>query len=270
MTKIKKTLKIIIKTIIDNPKLKEKFYFKTTNRKYPIKQLLTHILFILKSGISYRMFNDFIENKYNISNIPHWGTLYKFYMKLIKYNVIQESFDETVKKYMEKSNNNIFMTDTTLIANKGGYNPKYNPQLKKHKSYSPKGTYTPFQGYKISSINDNNGKPINIKLYDGNINDSKILNLQLDDNINTFTRTQSVHVVPLGTKKNNNNILLADSGYDSSIIRDKLKTMNFGRIICHSPSGVYVPEGNYKNKRNCKNLELLQKYSRRRICPKGL
>ena len=122
------------------------------------------------------MFNDFIENKYKISNIPHWGTLYKFYsperaytsrrdyMKLIKYNVIQESFDETVKKYMEKSNNNIFMTDTTLIANKCGYNPKYNPQLKKHKSYSPEGTYTPFQGYKISSINDNNGKPINIKL----------------------------------------------------------------------------------------------------------
>ena len=53
-----------LKTIIDNPKLKEAFYFKTANRKYPIKQLLTHILFILKSGISYRMFNDFIENKY--------------------------------------------------------------------------------------------------------------------------------------------------------------------------------------------------------------
>jgi len=222
MTKIKKTLKIIIKTIIDNPKLKEKFYFKTINRKYSVKQLLTHILFILKSGISYRMFNDFIENKYNINNIPHWGTLYKFYIKLVKYNVIQKSFDETVKKYMEKSNNNIFMTDTTLIANKGGYNPKYNPQLKKHKSY------------KISSINDNNGKPINIKLYDGNINDSKILNLQLDDNINTF-------------KKNNNNILLADSGYDSNIIRDKIKTIKFGRIICHSPFRAYTfPKGTIK------------------------
>ena len=160
MTKIKKTLKIIIKTIIDNPKLKEKFYFKTTNRKYPVKQLLTHILFILKSGISYRMFNDFIENKYNISNIPHWGTLYKFYMKLIKYNVIQESFDETVKKYMEKSNNNIFivpfgnvyarraMTDTTLIANKGGYNPKYNPQLKNTSRIVPKGRIRPFRAIK--------------------------------------------------------------------------------------------------------------------------
>jgi hypothetical protein len=118
MTKVKKTLKKIIKTIIDNPKLKEIFYFKTANRKYPIKQLLTHILFILKSGISYRMFNDFIENKYNKSNIPHWGTLYKFYIKLIKYNVIQNTFNDTVKKYMKKCNNNIFTTDTTLIANK--------------------------------------------------------------------------------------------------------------------------------------------------------
>ena len=219
MTKVKKTLKIIIKTIINNPKLKEIFYFKTTNRKYSIKQLLTHVLFILKSGISYRMFNGFIENKYYISKIPHWGTLYKFYMKLIKYNVIQYSFNETVKNYMEKSNNNIFMTDTTLIANKGGYNPKYNPQLKKHKSY------------KISTINDNNSKPIDIKLYDGNINDSKILNLQLDSNINTF-------------KKNNKNILLVDSGYDSNIIRNKLKTMKFGRIICHSPFRAYTfPKG---------------------------
>ena len=49
MTKIKKTFvpkgttwtqSVRVKTIIDNPKLKEKFYFKTTNRKYPIKQLL--------------------------------------------------------------------------------------------------------------------------------------------------------------------------------------------------------------------------------------
>jgi len=144
MTNIKKTLKMIIKTIIDNPKLKEVFYFKTANRKYPIKQLLTHILFILKSGISYRMFNEFIENKYNINNIPHWGTLYKFYMKLIKYNVIQYTFNETVKKYMKNNNNNIFITDTTLIPNKYGKNPKYNPQYKKHRSYSPSGTYTPF------------------------------------------------------------------------------------------------------------------------------
>jgi hypothetical protein len=69
MTKVKKTLKIIIKTIINNPKLKEIFYFKTTNRKYSIKQLLTHVLFILKSGISYRMFNDFLANKYIISKL---------------------------------------------------------------------------------------------------------------------------------------------------------------------------------------------------------
>lgn len=65
-------------------------------------------------------------------------------MKLIKYNVIHNTFNDTVKKYMEKpNNNNIFITDTTLIANKGGYNPKYNPQLKNIDHIVPKGRIRP-------------------------------------------------------------------------------------------------------------------------------
>ena len=55
-------------------------------------------------------------------------------------------------------------------------------QLAKHKST------------KISSINDINGKPLDIQLYNSSINDSKILNIHLD-NVNFF-------------KNNNNNILL--------------------------------------------------------------
>ena len=49
------------------------------------------------------------------------------------------------------------------------------------------------------------------------MNDSKILNLQLD-NISSY-------------KEDNNNILLGDAGYDSNIIRDKLHRMRFGQLI---------------------------------------
>ena len=38
------TIKYILKTINNNTKLKSIFYFKTNNRKYNIKYLLTHVL----------------------------------------------------------------------------------------------------------------------------------------------------------------------------------------------------------------------------------
>ena len=37
MSKYKKTIKNIIKTTNNNPKLKKIFYFKTKNRKYTVK-----------------------------------------------------------------------------------------------------------------------------------------------------------------------------------------------------------------------------------------
>ena len=86
------------------------------------------------------MLNQFPNINHN--TIPHWATIYKFFKKLIKYDIIENTFKQTVKKYLLKSNNNIFLvpfgnvyaqraiTDTTLIANKGGIDKKsYNPQL---------------------------------------------------------------------------------------------------------------------------------------------
>ena len=143
-------------------------------------------------------------------------------VKIYYFNNIFISFKQTVNKYLLKSNNNIFLTDTSLIANKCGFDKKsYNPQLTKHKST------------KISSINDIKGMPLDIDIYSSNINDSKILNLHIDNT--DFFNT------------NNNNILLGDAGYDSNIIRNKLQKMKFGKLI--------TP----KNNRNCKNPVILKK-----------
>lgn len=226
MSKVKKIIKGIVKTIIDNTYLKSIFYHKTKNRKYTVQYLLKHVLFILKSGISYRMLSEFPN--INSSNAPHWGTVYKFFKKLVKYNIIHDTFKQTVEKYLLKSNNNIFLTDTSLVANKGGCDKKtYNPQLTKHNST------------KISSINDIEGKPLDIQLYNSSTYDSKILSLHLD-NVNFF-------------KKNNNNILLGDTGYDSNPIRDKLEKIKFGKLIAP------------KNTRNCKDPILLKTF---KLCDK--
>ena len=50
-------------------------------------------------------------------------------------------------------------------------------------------------------------------------------------------------------KKDNNNILLGDAGYDSNNIRNKLQLLKFGRLIAP------------KNKRNCKNKIILNTYT---------
>ena len=127
----------------------------------------------------------------------HWNTVYKFFVKLQKYNI-----DDTVKKYnkkfLSKSKTNILITDTTIVPNKLGIDKVgYNPQIPKHKAS------------KISLITDIFGVPLNCNIYSCSKYDSSILNNQLDDII--------IHNSEL---LNNNNILLADAGYDSNVIRN--------------------------------------------------
>jgi hypothetical protein len=163
--------------------------------------------------------------KYKTNNIPHHSTIYKFFIKLIKYNVIQDTF-KAIARYMVKHKVTTFITDTSLVANKNGSDKvSYNPQLTKHKST------------KIYVISDDKGISLDINIYSSNMNDSKILNMHLD----TFTNS-------VNFEKNNNNLLLANSGYDSNIIRDKLANIKFGQLL--------VP----RNKRNTKNKNKLVNY----------
>lgn len=223
MHKYQKKKYILIKNIIKyiNSDLKLKAIFNHKNRKYNINILLKYVIQILISGLSFRQINDFINK-----NI-HWNTIYKFFIKLHKYNVIGLTYYDTVKKYITKKTKNksynIMLTDTTLILNKLGIdNVGYNPQMPKHKTT------------KISLITDVYGAPLNLNIYSGNINDSKILNDQFDDFINTNKQLL-----------NNNNILLGDAGYDSNKLKDKIKNSKFGFLL--------TP----KNKRNTKNKNKL-------------
>jgi transposase len=212
----KKTfVKNIIKIIHNDIKLYKKFYNKTKNRKYKIKELCNYIYLILKTGMSFRDINEF-----NIKNIPHWNTIYKFFEKLIKYNVIYTTFLDTVKK-LKKYNK--FLTDTTIIQNKGGIQDiGYNLQLPKHKCT------------KILLITNSEGKILSTDIYSGNVHDSKIF-------INQFQKFDIFN-------PNNQNILIGDSAYDSNLIRKKLNEKNFGILLAP------------KNKRNTKNLKKINSY----------
>ena len=70
--------------------------------------MITKIILTIKvyTGLSFR---KVIE--YSRSNI-HWNTIYKFFIKLQKYNVISLSYNQTVKRYIKKNVNkdsNIFL-----------------------------------------------------------------------------------------------------------------------------------------------------------------
>jgi hypothetical protein len=221
MHKYQKNIVYKINSLINkNIDLHKIFNYKTKKRKYSNKILIKCIVEILKSGISFRNIG-----KYKKIN---WQTIYKFYRKLIQHNAIKIIFDKLIvvhkNKNIKNNNQNIFITDTTLIPNKLGINDiGYNPQYPKHKSC------------KISLISDINGIPINIKCIASNVNDSKILYEQL----NEFEINNNDIL-------NNNNILLGDAGYDSNKIRIKLNEIKFGKLLAA------------KNKRNIKNKNKLE------------
>lgn len=225
----KKFTKFIINEINKDNFIREKFYKKTKNRKYTCKQLCYSLFYLFKSGSSFRKFNDHsqyinIFNKNLKYKLPNWNTIYKFYIKLIKYDIICKTFIETTKK-IKKSK--YYIVDTTLICNKGGIdNVGYNIQLPKHKTT------------KISIISNEN-KILDVQLFSGNLNDVGILDKQL----NMFNNFQP----------NSNNILLGDSGYDSNNIRNKLKNIKFGKLL------TYKNIRNTKNKNKLNNMKLSNK-----------
>jgi hypothetical protein len=212
----------VIKNIIKyiNSDIKLKASFNHPNRKYKLNILLKHIIDILNTGLSFRKIQEIKNNKI------HWNTIYKFFIKLQKTDIISLTYHDTVKKYTKKylnKSSNIFITDTTLIINKLGIdNIGYNPQIPKHKCS------------KISIISDINGIPLDANIYNGSTYDSKILDIQLDEFIKNNTNLLT-----------NNNLILGDAGYDSNKLKNKVINNNIGILLTA------------RNKRNIKNKNKL-------------
>jgi hypothetical protein len=66
------------------------------------------------------------------------NTIYKFFIKLSKYNILNDMYKDTINMYlneinkMEINNNNFLYIDSSIVLNKYGIdNTSINPQLKK-------------------------------------------------------------------------------------------------------------------------------------------
>ena len=203
----------IKKSIMTNEKTSK--IFSHHKQKYSIDELLKNVFIVLKNGISFREITNYTD--------ICWNTVYKFFIKLTKNNIINQIYKNSINMYLTKinksENKKYLYIDTTIIPNKLGINDiSINPQLKKHKSS------------KISVIIDDYEIPIDCNVYKSSINDAKITDMQINDIVKNYPLLCS-----------NNNILIGDAAYDSNNIRDKLKNLKIGKLL--------TP----KNKRNTKN-----------------
>ena len=92
-----------------------KCIFNHHRQKYKLDELFKIVLFILKTGISYRNITE-------LNTVIHWNTIYKFVKKLEKYKIIEEIYRIQSTLYVENMKNptKYLKTDTSFILNKYG------------------------------------------------------------------------------------------------------------------------------------------------------
>ena len=121
-------------------------------------------------------------------------------------NILGECYTEMVDTYMnieETMEDGIIYTDTTVIGNKYG-----NENVARNKCYKNKNVS------KLSLVTDSKGVPIDIKLYSGNVHDSRIA----CEHIN-----ESRDIDPLVKNRHKIKCLVADAGYDSGKLKRLLE-----------------------------------------------
>ena len=161
--------------ILSTDKLKDTYLKKHSNTKYSLHQIITEILYFLKSGVSWRMLRSPINYK----------TLYWHYSLFIKYNIFLKLFNRVKKLYLNLhlSETHTMYIDSTIIYNKNGinkigrnkfYKNKIN-KIGRNKFYKNKNTT------KISLMTDKNGFPLSIIFMKGNYHDNSVFEKHIKD-----------------------------------------------------------------------------------------
>ena len=148
---------IIINIIKSSSVLKKKYFVKHPNTKYSIFFILDELLYVLKTGLSWR----------NTRSPIHWNSLYYHFNILTKYNIFKKLFYKLRKKIKK---NNIYVIDSSFVQNKNGKN-----YIKRNKFYKNK------NGNKISLITDLNGTPLSIFTNTANKHDLSFIEKHFND-----------------------------------------------------------------------------------------
>lgn len=197
MIKLKCSFKDTIKNfILNHPKLK-KYYTNTfPNSKYSLDIIIEDILFVLKSGVSWR----------DTRSIIKWQSLFWHFQRFSKFNVFKSIFYQLRNLYSKQNSIELQIIDSTFIMNKFGKNKIARNKFFKNKNCN-----------KISVVSDSHGIPLSVLINTGNVHDLSFVENHVSDLL-------------VVTKKINSITLLADKGYVSRKLKESVKLKNYDLI----------------------------------------
>jgi transposase len=210
---------IIKDMILKNPFIRQTYIHKHPNTKYSIDTIINDILYVLKTGISWR----------NVRSIINWNTLYWHFSIMSKCNIFKDVFNNLRNQYISKHDMSIQIIDSTFIMNKCGKNKIARNKFFKNKNCNKISIITDIRGEReihriiAQKICDADFVPLSALIDSGNKHDlSFVLNNVKD--IRHFNKHKFT--------------LLADKGYVSRNLKEQLINFNCNLI--------YPPKRNMK------------------------
>jgi len=208
MLKLNITFKGCIKTYV----IEHGLYKPTKQTKYSIDQIMDVIEYVLITGSSWRSLNLPIFANTGF----RWQSFYYHFKKFSKNHVFGNVYKELISKYFKTNVSGklkYLSIDTSFVKNEYASNVAFNGYYKKKRLS------------KLSLVVDSNGVPLSTVLARGNINDSKLL----DRNIQNML----INIVPKTQNNKHKRYFLADASYDTANVRQTITSMNITPMIRH-------------------------------------
>jgi len=191
---------LLILNYIQNNGLEKKFVNVTSiMSKYSLKDYVKAYIIYEKYSFTLRAYDMYVK-EHNL-HFPKKTQMCEFIQKLSKYSIMKNIY----LQHLPKTNSNIISIDSSFIQNKSN-----SLHVDRNRHYYNK------KGIKVTALVDDNELPTEIKITKASINDAKIANEFVNE---------------ISIKSINNKILLADAGYDSSIIKNTLRKKQCKFII---------------------------------------
>jgi transposase len=199
MVKISISFKEYLKNTILKDKNINKYYLKQyPNSKYKLDDILDDILYVLKTGISWR----------DLKSSVKWQSVYSHFQRFTKFNIFKKMYLSFRSDYFINNKTDIQLIDSTFIMNKFGKNHIARNMFFKNKNCN-----------KVSFITDVNGVPLSVLVKTGNIHDLH------------FTEPHINDLYFLNKKHNTKITLLADKAYESKNLRTSITASNYSLMI---------------------------------------